>query len=238
VSFRCARCDAKGYAKEGSAASPDRRELEVARIEAERSTATATEDRRAKARFLWDLRQPLAGTPAERYLREDRRYGGPIPSTIGFLPARGDRPPAMISAFAMPGDAPPRTSAVTAVHLTKLALDGRAKAGTEADKIVIGTPKGSPIAVAPINDMLGLAITEGIENALAIHEATQLGAWAAGSAPFLPSLASAVPSWIDCVTVVSDPDPDGRRFAHQLGMRLSGRRIARRVIVWGARRGA
>ena len=34
---------------------------------------------------------------------------------------------------------------------------------------------GLPIVVAPVNDSLGLAITEGIEDALSVHEATGFG---------------------------------------------------------------
>jgi hypothetical protein len=40
----------------------------------------------------------------------------------------------------------------------------------------------SPIVLAPPNDLLGSSITEGIEDALTMHEATGLGTWAAGSA--------------------------------------------------------
>ena len=47
--------------------------------------------------------------------------------------------------------------------------------------------------LAPMNDLLGLAITEGVEDALSIHAATGLGAWAAGAASRLPALADAVP---------------------------------------------
>jgi hypothetical protein len=67
-----------------------------------------------------------------------------------------------------------------------------------------------------VNDLLGLAIAEGIEDCLSVHEATGLGAWAAGAASRLPALAAALPSYIECVTVMVDDDPDGRRFAGEL----------------------
>ena len=47
---------------------------------------------------------------------------------------------------------------------------------------MIGRSTGAPIVLAPLTDALGLAITEGIEDALSVHEATGLGVWAAGSA--------------------------------------------------------
>ena len=99
---------------------------------------------------------------------------------------------------------------------------------------MIGTPLGVPIALAPINDGLGLAITEGIENGLSIHAATRLGVWSAGSASFLPALGAAVPQYVDEVSIVADPDQAGRRFAGELATVLRGRQIAHRVLVWGA----
>ena len=61
-----------------------------------------------------------------------------------------------------------------AIHLTRLNPDGSKL--SEKPKIMIGqSARGFPIVVAPPNDLLGLAITEGIEDALAIHEATGLG---------------------------------------------------------------
>jgi hypothetical protein len=165
-------------------------------------------------------------------------HGGPIPATIGFLPARGGYTPAMISAFGMPTEIEPEViaippAAIQGVHLTRLVPDGSAKAGTDADKIMIGTPRGSPIALAAVGDLLGLAITEGIEDGLSVHEATGLGVWAAGSASFMPALAAAIPSYVDFVAVVADPDADGQRFAGELKGALAARRFAHRMLVWG-----
>jgi hypothetical protein len=97
----------------------------------------------------------------------------------------------MIAAFGLarepsPGEIVIDDVEVRGVHLTKLKLDGSAKAGTEADKTMIGRSNRSPIVLASINDGLGLAITEGIEDALSVHEVTGLGAWAAGAAGRLP----------------------------------------------------
>lgn len=41
---------------------------------------------------------------------------------------------------------------------------------------MIGRSKGAPIVLAPLNDLLGLIVTEGIEDALSAHQATGLGA--------------------------------------------------------------
>jgi hypothetical protein len=90
------------------------------------------------------------------------------------------------------------------------------KALTGADKIMIGHSIGYPIVLAPASDSLGIVITEGIEDALSAHEATGLGAWAAGSASRLPALAETVPNYIESVTILADDDPDGRRYAAAL----------------------
>jgi hypothetical protein len=242
ATYRCARCDAQGYAREDGAPTPDPAELAKAKAEARRFAETTAEGKRSKARWLWGQRRPIDATPAEKYLREVRRYSGPIPSTIGFLPARGDHAPTMISAFGVPFEIEPNvisisTTAVMAVHLTRLAPDGSAKAGTDTDKIMVGTPRGAPIALAAVGDLLGLAITEGIEDGLSVHEATGLGVWAAGSAAFMPGLAAVIPSYVDCTTIVADPDPDGERFAAELKARLAERHLDHRMIVWGLRTG-
>jgi len=238
ASFHCARCGEHGFARDGSGRQIDRVIIERARAEAvEREKASAVE-RLAKARWLWSKRQPLAGSIAETYLRKARGYGGTLPSTLAYLPARGAHGPAMLAAFGIPAEPEPgevaiSRDAIRGVHITRLAPDGSGKAGTEADKIMVGRSAGSPIVLAPANDLLALAITEGIEDALSVHEATGLGAWAAGSASRLPALAAALPIYVECVTVVADDDEDGRRHADELARRVSTRRIDVRVRVAG-----
>jgi hypothetical protein len=232
ATFRCARCDLHGWARDKDAPVPSAEALAKARIEARLFGAKAAEAARAKARWLWARRRPAAGTIVETYLREARAYGGPLPASIGFLPGRRDFPPAMISAFALGRDCEPGTGPIEAVHITRLAPEGRAKAGTESDKIMIGRPRGTPIVLASVNDGLGLAITEGIEDGLSIAEATGLGVWAAGSASFLSALADAVPRYVEAVSVIADPDEAGKHFARELAAGLRRRQIDNRVLVW------
>jgi 5S rRNA maturation endonuclease (ribonuclease M5) len=77
--------------------------------------------------------------------------------------------------------------------------------------------------VAPPNDLLGLAITEGIEDAASAHQLTGLGAWAAGCASRLPRLAEVVPHYIEVVTIIVDPDKDGVRYSRQFAQELRAR---------------
>jgi hypothetical protein len=106
---------------------------------------------------------------------------------LAFLPSRGpEQHPAMIAAFALPGEIEPGVLGeppnVEAVHLTLLRRDGSGKAKVEPPKLFVGSPGNLPITLAPPNDLLALAITEGIEDGLTAHQVTGLGAWAAGSA--------------------------------------------------------
>jgi hypothetical protein len=238
ATYRCARCDLQGYAREDGAAAPDSVELEKAKAEARRLAATTAEAKRRKARWLWGQHRPIIGTSAERYLREVRCYGGPLPATIGFLPARGDYTPAMISAFGVPTEIEPEViaispAAIQGVHLTRLMHDGSAKAGTDVDKIMIGTPRGAPIVLAAVGDSLGLAITEGIEDALSVYEATGLGTWAAGSASFMPALAAVIPSYVEFVTIVADPDSAGQHGADELRLKIADRGTPHSMLTWG-----
>jgi hypothetical protein len=174
---------------------------------------------------LWHRRAPIEGTLAEIYLRQARCYSGPMPETLGFLPPAGGYAPAMIAAFGIaretsPGDLVIDDSAIVGVHLTSLKSDGSGKAGTEGDKIMIGKSVGFPIMLAPPNDGLGLAITEGIEDGLSVHEATGLGIWAAGSASRMPALARIIPPYIDSITIVADADEAGRTNSQALAEAL------------------
>src|SRR3954447_1391665 len=87
--------------------------------------------------------------------------------------------PAMIAAAGLttehePGVLAISENAVMAVHLTLLRADGSGKADAKPNKLIVGPISGSPIVMAAPNDLFGLAITEGIEDALSIHAATGL----------------------------------------------------------------
>jgi Toprim domain-containing protein len=116
-------------------------------------------------------------------------------------------------------------SAVRAVHLTKLKPDGSGKADVPNPKITIGSAPGVPLVLAPCNDLLGLFIAEGIEDALTAHCGPSLGAWAAGAAGRLPDLAAAVPDYVECVSLQPDGDAVGQRYSTELAKRLDARGI-------------
>jgi hypothetical protein len=141
----------------------------------------------------------------------------------------------MIAAFGAADEIEPgiiriKEQAITGVHITRLQSDGSAKADVEPNKFVVGRSKGSPIVLAPINDLLGLCICEGIEDTLSAHEATGLGGWAAGSASRLPALARAIPNYVESLSLFVDDDLPGRRHAATLVQAVGVRGIEVRQI--------
>jgi hypothetical protein len=152
------------------------------------------------------------------YLRRGRRFDGPIPPTLGYLPPNSKYPPAMIAAFGFceeiePGAIDP-PAIVAGVHITRLTPDG-GKAPIDSAKIMLGAMSGLPIVLAPVNDGLGLAITEGIEDGLSVFEETGLGVWAAGSAGNMPKIAAALPPYVECATIFAHRDKTGMGFAKE-----------------------
>jgi hypothetical protein len=183
-----------------------------------------------KAAWLWSRRRPIAGTIAEKYLRQARGITCALPPTLAFLPSRKpEHHPAMIAAFALVDEPEPGAvgtpRSVEAVHLTLLKPDGSGKADVPKPKLMVGSPGALPIALAPPNDLLGLAITEGIEDALTAHQATGLGAWAAGAAGRMPGLAASVPSYVESVTVYAHDDAAGQDGARKLAAAIKRRSI-------------
>jgi Toprim domain len=238
ISFHCVRCEQRGWASASRIARAPARAVDAVKIlaEVQQRDHDETQERLSKALGLWRRRVPIAKSPAETYLREVRCYRGELPATLGFLPASAGFAPAMIAAFGMasegaPGEIIIDESAIRGVHLTSLKPDGRGKAGTDRDKIMVGKSAGSPIVLAAVNDGLGLAITEGIEDGLSVHEASGLGAWAAGAASRLLAVAGIIPAYVECVNVVADADAAGRANAEKLAVAiaLQGREI--RLIV-------
>jgi hypothetical protein len=159
--------------------------------------------------------------------RECRDY---VRERMGLPRRTGPRQPSEARGAA-PEAAPEEEHDVRAVHVVRLAPDGRSR----LDKITVGRGAlGSPIVVAPLNDGLGLAITEGIEDALSIHIATGLGAWATGGASRMPAIAETVPTYCECVTVIGDDNDTGHKNAGELAARLGARGIEAVLKVIGA----
>ena len=128
-------------------------------------------DNARKAAWLWGIREPLSETNAAGLYLRRRGYGGAFPATLGYLRPNGKHPPAMIAAFGFCEEPEPGVidlpAVVRGVHLTRLTMDGE-KAPIDLVKIMVGPSAGLPIVLAQANDLLGLAITEGIEDGLSV----------------------------------------------------------------------
>jgi hypothetical protein len=145
----------------------------------------------------------------------------PRHATLGLLPASRGYPAALIAAYGIatetvPGGIAIADDAVMGVHITRLLPDGSWRDRGDDAKITIGHCLGSPIALASSNDLLGLTIAEGIEDALNAHQATGVGAWAAAGAGRMAVLADTVPTWMSTITVQVDGNADGRKGAAAL----------------------
>lgn len=181
-------------------------------------------DNSAVADYLWRTSLSAENTHVEPYLHEARKIGARLQATTRYLSAHQGHAHAMICPFGLVEEIEPSILAlpqsVTAVHLTRLSPDGL----KIFHKRMIGPVSGQPIVLAPPNDGLGLVITEGIEDALSMHAATGLGAWAAGSAGHMATLALAVPWYIEHVLILADNDPPGLKgaFALETGLLARG----------------
>jgi hypothetical protein len=185
-----------------------------------------TEKNLGRARHLWSCRKPIPGTPVETYLAS--RGVSFFGESLGYLEAGSYPYPAMIAAFGVPSEPEPGVIAlsdVRGIHLTFLKHDGSGKADVDRAKRMLGPSSSFPIAVAPINDLLGLSISEGIEDAISAYEATGRGSWAAGSAGRMAALATRIPGYVETVTIFADEDAAGQRGAYQLADALANLNI-------------
>jgi hypothetical protein len=229
ATYHCARCCESGYVRDSDAVRPDPVALERARTEAADREANSKAKRIATAQRLWSKRRPISeGMPPWLYLRRERKYTGPIPATLAFLPPFRDFPAAMIAAFGVacepePGIiVPPKV--VRGVHLTRLTTEGEKLPNADGKaKLMRGVCQGAPITISAPNDLLGMAVTEGIEDGVSIYQSTGLGVWAAGSGGFMPALAPLIPHFIETITIYAHDDDTGRSGAINLARALKTR---------------
>lgn len=167
-----------------------------------------------KAETIWRRTQGLRGTLGETYLRHRGCALPPRDSHLRFLPADGQHPPSLCAAVS-----DIRTGKPISLHFTRLAPDGRGKAGTDRDKLLLAghRKRGGCIRLWPEEAVTrGLALAEGIESALAAaHVFTPIVATVdAGNMATFPVL-----SGIESLTIFADHDDAGLRAARKCGVR-------------------
>ena len=178
-----------------------------------------------KAESIWRRTKPLRGTLAETYLSHRGCMLPPPDSDLRFLEPTDRHPPTLCARVTNAETNTPQT-----LHFTRLASDGRGKAGTECDKLLLAghRKRGGVIRLWPDECVTyGLGIAEGIETALVVARVfTPI--WAAVDAgnmaafPVLPG--------IDCLAVYADHDQAGMRAAIQCAQRWN--KAARDVAVY------
>ena len=201
----CHRC---GYTK---AENFERRPLEPIRT-APKSTEPLEWSDRAEA--IWRRTKPLRGTVGQIYLEHRGCVLPPQDSDLRFLPASDKYPPSLCARVT---DAV--TNAPLSLHFTRLTSDGRGKAGTDCDKMLLAghRKRGGVIRLWPDECVThGLALAEGIESALAAaHLFTPV--WAAvdaGNMAQLPVLPG-----IESLTIYADHDEAGIKAARECARR-------------------
>ncbi len=159
-------------------------------------------------RSIW--RETVEDGPHQVYLLNRL---GRLPGDLADLryhprcPRGRDRLPAMV---ALMRDAV--TNEPTGIHRTFIMPDGSGKADVEPAKMMLGRAAGSVVKLTPDEDVtLGLGLSEGIEDGLAIINSDWRPIWACLSAGAMASFP--VLHGIECLTAFSDNDSPGRKAA-------------------------
>lgn len=179
-----------------------------------------------RAEAIWRKTQSLCGTLGETYLQFRGCALPPRDSHLRFLPPDDRHPPSLCAAVT-----DVRTAKPISLHRTRLAADGRGKAGTDCDKLLLAghRKRNGCIRLWPDEAVTsGIALAEGIETALA---AAHLFApiWStidAGNLSQFPLL-----DGIECLTVFADHDDAGLRAARECAVRWrdAGREVRVRM---------
>lgn len=171
------------------------------------------------AQAIWHSADPIAGTPAEKYLR-GRGISLPLPVTVRYSPLPWGRKmhPALV------GCVSGADGAVQAVHRIFLKEDGtKAVLSGGNVKFSLGSVSGGAIRLGqPATEIV---VCAGIEDGLSLMQMLGLPVWASTGDTNLPTIS--LPEQIESVVVAHDADESGLRAAEKTANRLvfEGRRV-------------
>lgn len=180
-----------------------------------------TERRQAMAHEIWMRREPLAGTLAERYLREVRKIRGRLPDQLGYVPECFDgktkRPyPALIAAVQ---DSHGVVTALQRIFLNEFSGDAIRLEG-KRHKATIGPMGAGAVRLSPAySETLGIAGS--IEDALAARQIFSLPVWAACGESRLASVD--IPEHVRRLILFGDSDEAGQREAARALVKIAHR---------------
>ena len=166
---------------------------------------------------IWRRTMPIAGTPADTYLRR-RAIRACLPSSLRFHPAlrhpRGILAPAMVALIE-------RGREAIGIHRTWLATDGSGKAPLDPARAMLGLARGGAVRLS--NGPGALVVSEGIETGLSLAEAIgdRSSVWAALSSSGVASLRLPDPALPELV-IAPDGDSAGHRASTRLAERAAG----------------
>ena len=171
--------------------------------------------RAQQAERCWQEAQPIAGSNAERYLRQ-RGITAALPDSLRFHPncwhgPTGKRQPALVGKIEGVVDC--------AVHRTYLRLDGTSKADLDGgNKLMLGAVAGGAVRLTEAKGPL--VVAEGIETGLSLASGLldrPATIWAALSTSGIRGLR--LPSTPGLLTIATDGDPAGADAGHNLAER-------------------
>lgn len=185
-----------------------------------------------EARGFWVNAQPVLGTPAERYLRQQRGITSAIPVAFrfGMVPSGKDEQgewkrayPALLAAVTIAGE-------LVAIQRIFLADDGSDKRWGKKSKLTLGRFRGGAIKVGNRQpDPIEIVVTEGPECALSIaQELPELEVWSTLGTSNMPVLY--LPPTVKRVVIAGQNDKAGRAAVHQAAQALATRGLEIRTM--------
>ncbi len=173
---------------------------------------------------LWASSIPARNTVTETYLRA-RGITLPIPSDIRTVLMHKHNPSGQFLPVMLAAVRQTMGGKIIAVHRTWLMPDGSAKANVKPDKMMLGPVSGGAVQLSKAAPKM--VVSEGIENALSVTQATGLPAWAGLSTSGLIGLRLPVPPMAEEIIIACDNDPPGRRAADEVAEKWTkeGRKV-------------
>jgi putative DNA primase/helicase len=180
------------------------------------SRTRSDEDTRVYLRLIWRRCRPIAGTPAERYLR-NRGIRAGVPESLRYHAGLRHTPtglmlPAMVAAVQGPD------RSIIGLHRTFLRADGACKAPVSHPRMMLGTVHGGAVRLAAVG--VELAIGEGIETCLSFQQVTGIATWAALSTTGLRGIVLPPLPLAATVHILVDLDTAGEDAAQHAAHRL------------------
>lgn len=179
-------------------------------------------DRSEEALALWNSAGPVPGTEAAVYLRS-RGLNIDPPEALRFARLQygrtGPLHPVLLALVTRVDGRP------TGVQRTYLAAGGLRKLDVGKPRLSLGRLRGGAIRLAPVAGEL--ILTEGLEDALSLVQATGRPAWAAAGAGMFDGVE--LPPSVSAITIGADNDAAGRESARKAAERFAANGLAARI---------